>query len=144
MWYCQKKISMEAKRIEVIKDWPKPKSVRNIQIFLGFTNFYRQLIQGLSKIAALFTLMLKTTGSLDKPAPSRNNGSRSASSRNNNSRPASRKNDGDDEVHRFGVDKDDVEYAKKLEKLSKSENLSKLRKSKSEKMFKSQNLANSG
>ena len=35
-----KEINMEAKRIKVVKDWPKPKSVRNIQIFLGFTNFY--------------------------------------------------------------------------------------------------------
>ena len=35
-----KRISMEAKRIEVVKDWPKPKSVRNIQVFLGFANFY--------------------------------------------------------------------------------------------------------
>ena len=39
-----KKISMEAKRIKIIKDWPEPKSVRNIQVFLGFTNFYWQFI----------------------------------------------------------------------------------------------------
>ena len=36
-----KRISIEAKKIEVVKDWPKPKSVRNIQIFLGFANFYQ-------------------------------------------------------------------------------------------------------
>ena len=35
-----KKISMEVKRIEVMKNWPKPKSVRDIQVFLGFANFY--------------------------------------------------------------------------------------------------------
>ena len=39
-----KRISMEAKRIEVVKDWPEPKSVRNIQVFLGFANFYRRCI----------------------------------------------------------------------------------------------------
>ena len=36
-----KRINMKAERIEVIKDWPEPKSVRNIQVFLGFANFYQ-------------------------------------------------------------------------------------------------------
>ena len=31
---------MEAKKIEVVKDWPELKSVCNIQVFLGFANFY--------------------------------------------------------------------------------------------------------
>ena len=56
-----KGISMEAKRIEVVRKWPEPKSVRDIQVFLGFANFYRQFIKGFSKIAAPLTSMLKTT-----------------------------------------------------------------------------------
>ena len=51
--------------------------------------------------------MLKTT---NEPAPSRNDGSRSASSRNDDSRPAFRRNDGDSEVNGFGGG---VEHAKK-------------------------------
>ena len=39
-----KGISMEAERIQVVKDWPELKSVRNIQVFLGFANFYQQFI----------------------------------------------------------------------------------------------------
>ena len=35
-----KDISMEAKRIEMVKKWLEPKSVRDIQVFLGFANFY--------------------------------------------------------------------------------------------------------
>ena len=35
-----KGINIEAKKIEVVKVWPKPKSVRNILVFLGFANFY--------------------------------------------------------------------------------------------------------
>ena len=35
-----KGISMEVEQIEVIKEWPKPKSVKDIQVFLGFANFY--------------------------------------------------------------------------------------------------------
>ena len=54
---------MKAKKIELVKEWPEPKSVRDIQVFLGFANFYWQFIQGFSKIAAPLTSMLKTTGS---------------------------------------------------------------------------------
>ena len=39
-----KGISMEAEKIEVVKEWPEPKLVRDIQVFLGFANFYRQFI----------------------------------------------------------------------------------------------------
>ena len=88
--------------------------------------------------------MLKTIRSLNKPAPSKNDGSKSASSRNNNSRPASKKNNGNNEIDRFGVDRNSMEHAKKSGKLFKSENLSKSRKSKSKKISKSRNLAKSG
>ena len=54
-------ISMEEERIEAVKAWPEPKSIRDIQVFLGFANFYRRFIQGFSKIAAPLTSMLKTT-----------------------------------------------------------------------------------
>ena len=39
-----KGISIEVKRIEVVKEWPEPKLVRDIQVFLGFANFYGQFI----------------------------------------------------------------------------------------------------
>ena len=106
-----KKISIKAKKIEVVKDWPKPKSVCNIQDFLSFANFYWQFIQGFSKIAAPFILMLKITGLSNKPAISRNNGKRSASSRHNNNRPDFKKNDGNGKFDIFGDV--DMKHAKK-------------------------------
>ena len=75
--------------------------------------------------------MLKTIGLTDKPAFDRNNGSRLASSKNNNNKLIFRKNNSNDESDRFGVGRNSVEYAKKLEK------------SKNKKMFKSQNSAKS-
>ena len=69
-----KDINIETKRIEVVKKWPEPKSVRDIQVFLGFANFYRQFIQGFSKIAAPLTLMLKITGSPNLSKPEVENG----------------------------------------------------------------------
>ena len=67
--------------------------------------------------------MLKTTGSPDKPTPSRKDSNKSASNRNNNSKPTSKKNNGNGEVDGFGISRNGVEYAKKSEKLSKSRKL---------------------
>ena len=52
---------MEAKKIEVVKKWSKPKWVRVIKVFLGFANFYQQFIQDFNKIAAPLISMQKTT-----------------------------------------------------------------------------------
>ena len=132
-----KEISMEVKRIKVVKNWLEPKSVRNIQVFLGFANFYRQFIQGFNRIAAPLTSILKITRSPDKLALSKNNGSRSTSSKNNDSKLAFRKNNSNNKVNGFGIGKNSIEYTKKSGKLFKSG------KSKSKKTFKSRNLAKS-
>ena len=114
-----KSISMEAKRIEVVKKWPEPQSVQDIQVFLGFANFYWQFIQGFSRMVAPLTLMLKTTVPPERLTPKRLEVD-------------------DGEVDGFGVGGNGVEHTKKPEKLSKSG------KSKSEKTSKSWNLAKSG
>ena len=49
---------IEDERIEAVRNWPKPKSVRDIQVFLGFANFYRCFIQGFNKIAGPLTSVL--------------------------------------------------------------------------------------
>ena len=54
-------IRIEEERINAVKAWPEPKSIRDIQVFIGFANFFRRFIQGFSKIAALLTSMLKTS-----------------------------------------------------------------------------------
>ncbi len=56
---------MEEEQIKAVRDWPEPQSVRDIQVFLGFAKFYRQFIQGFSRLAALLTSMLKTTSAAD-------------------------------------------------------------------------------
>ena len=55
------KIQIEDKRIDVVKNWLKPKSVRDIPVFPGFANFYRCFIQAFSNLAGPLTSMLKTT-----------------------------------------------------------------------------------
>ena len=56
-------IKMEEEKIETVKAWAKPTSVKYIQVFLSFANFYQRFIQGFSKIASLLTSTLKTISS---------------------------------------------------------------------------------
>ena len=39
-----KGVQMNPKKFETITNWPIPKTIKQIQSFLGFTNFYRQFI----------------------------------------------------------------------------------------------------
>jgi transposase InsO family protein len=52
-------IQMDPKKTSAILDWPEPASVRDVQIFIGFANFYRRFIRGFSTIAAPLTRLLQ-------------------------------------------------------------------------------------
>ena len=54
-----KGISMSEKKVAKIKNWAPPKSVKNVQEFLGFANFYRRFIEGYSKICVPLTNLTK-------------------------------------------------------------------------------------
>jgi len=41
-------ISMEPERVNTISDWPEPKTLKQVQEFIGFMNFYCQFIYNLS------------------------------------------------------------------------------------------------
>ncbi len=56
---------MEEERIKVVRDLSEPQSVRDIQVFLGFANFYRRFIKNFSRITAPLTSILQTTGNDD-------------------------------------------------------------------------------
>ena len=43
-------VKMSPKKLDTISDWPPPKSVKDVQSFLGFTNFYRRFIDNYAKI----------------------------------------------------------------------------------------------
>ena len=49
---------MEDEKTKAFKNWPEPRLVRGIQVFIGFANFYGRFIQGFSRIAAPITSML--------------------------------------------------------------------------------------
>ena len=62
-------ICMEDKKIEAVRNWLEPKSVRDIQVFISFVNFYQIFIQGFNRIAIPLTSILKTTGLSGLSAP---------------------------------------------------------------------------
>jgi hypothetical protein len=62
-------IAMEHSRVQTIQDWPEPCTFREVQVFLGFANFYRRFIASYSKIAAPLTSMLKGSVNGRKSGP---------------------------------------------------------------------------
>ncbi len=48
-------IGMSSEKVKAITEWPTPKTVREIQSFLGFGNFYRRFIKGYSGVAKALT-----------------------------------------------------------------------------------------
>jgi hypothetical protein len=44
------KVSMDTIKIEAVINWPIPKSLKEVQSFIGFANFYQHLIKDFSKI----------------------------------------------------------------------------------------------
>ena len=44
-------ICMDPAKVEAVRNWPVPKTLRDIRGFIGFANFYRRFIKDFSKIA---------------------------------------------------------------------------------------------
>ena len=51
-------VSINPRRVASIKEWPVSTSFREVQVFLGFTNFYRRFIAKYFKIASPLTGLL--------------------------------------------------------------------------------------
>jgi hypothetical protein len=50
-------IFMDKSKVETIQCWATPSSVKDVQRFLGFANFYRRFIKSYSKIITLLTTL---------------------------------------------------------------------------------------
>jgi hypothetical protein len=54
-------VGIESDRISTIEDWPTPKSVRYVQVLVGFTKFYRRFIRKYAMVTLPLTELLKKT-----------------------------------------------------------------------------------
>ena len=52
-------LSMAPQKVEAVREWPAPRTVKELQAFLGFANFYRRMIAGYSRIILPLTANLK-------------------------------------------------------------------------------------
>ena len=55
-------VRMEKEKIQGVVEWPVPKSVKDVQKFLGLANYYKQFVKDFAKIAKpLHKMMRKET-----------------------------------------------------------------------------------
>ncbi|KAK3552956.1 hypothetical protein QTP86_029636 [Hemibagrus guttatus] len=55
----QRGVEMDMVKVRAVTDWPAPTTVRELQRFLGFTNFYRRFIRNYSSVAGPLTSLLR-------------------------------------------------------------------------------------
>ncbi|KAI2647669.1 Transposon Ty3-G Gag-Pol polyprotein [Labeo rohita] len=56
-------IEMDPRKVAAVQDWPTPTTVKELQRFLGFANFYQRFIKGYSQITSVLTSLLNPLGS---------------------------------------------------------------------------------
>lgn len=54
-------LQMDPKKSDAVREWPQPTSVKEVQRFIGFSNFYRKFIRNFSTVAAPLTNLTKKT-----------------------------------------------------------------------------------
>ncbi len=52
-------VAMDEQKVRAVVNWPQPTTLKELQRFLGFANFYRRFIRNFSTIAAPMTSMIK-------------------------------------------------------------------------------------
>jgi len=52
-------VQMDAKKVQTIQDWPTPRRVKDIQLFISFANFYRRFIRNYSELIIPLTRLTR-------------------------------------------------------------------------------------
>ncbi len=52
-------VTMDEQKVRAVVNWPQPTTLKELQCYLGFVNFYRRFIRNFSTIAASMTSMIK-------------------------------------------------------------------------------------
>ena len=57
-------VEVDLKKIESVKNWPRPLTLTDIRSFLGLANYYHRFVEGFSVIAAPLKTLTKRRRSL--------------------------------------------------------------------------------
>ncbi|KAL0160767.1 hypothetical protein M9458_044492 [Cirrhinus mrigala] len=52
-------VKMDTTKVKAVTEWPQPTTIKELQRFLGFANFYRRFIRNYSTVASPLTALLK-------------------------------------------------------------------------------------
>lgn len=58
---AQGQVQMDPAKFTAVREWPSPSGRKELQRFLGFSNFYRRFIRNYSRIAAPLTALTSTS-----------------------------------------------------------------------------------
>jgi hypothetical protein len=64
-------VRVDPKKIEAMKDWPHPKTLKILCGFMGLTGYYHKFVKNYGKIKAPLTSLLKNNSFTWTPAASR-------------------------------------------------------------------------
>ena len=53
--HLRRSIAVDPAKVEAIMEWPVPTNVTEVHSFMGLAEYYRQFVEGFSKIANLIT-----------------------------------------------------------------------------------------
>jgi len=54
-----KGVEMQKEKIEGVLNWPAPRNVKEVQKFLGLTNYYRRFIKDFARVAAPLHVLVR-------------------------------------------------------------------------------------
>ena len=54
-----KGVEMQKEKVEEVLNWPAPRNIKEVQKFLGLTNYYRRFIKDFTRIAALLHVLVR-------------------------------------------------------------------------------------
>jgi len=60
-------LRMDPAKVQSIVSWPPPQNLKELQIFLGFTNFYRRLLRNYAQLTNPLTALLRQDTPFDLP-----------------------------------------------------------------------------
>ena len=54
-----KGVEIQREKVKEVLNWPVPRNIKEVQKFLGLTNYYRRFIKDFTKIAALLHVLVR-------------------------------------------------------------------------------------